>query len=333
MNAINFLSSGTYLVLPLPSSPKVYLSIDSGVVSKKSFELYNPFSFKAKLLKQVAKLLCIHLNFLAKRILPTFTAQQSDFIIFLENKISKKIKVSAYLATANDKIVLQIICENKIYGYLKFPISQEGIHRVLNEKKAIEIFANKNLIAPILMDGEYNKSPFIILENIAGEISDINNNDYKKVLVSFQKTNTFLLYKHPRIIQLENKCKNLKLNNLQKKLGHICEKSTTTYKEVLEHGDFAPWNLIKTKERGLIAFDFEYFHDNGLEFLDELKYHYQVENLLKKKKGEDLLLSLKNKLDIIEFEFIFSVFLIKEICNKEELAEDYSQEEFLLNLL
>ena len=57
--------------------------------------------------------------------------------------------------------------------------------------------------------------------------------------------------------------------------------SEVNYLEVYEHGDFAPWNLMVT-EKGIIPFDFEYFEEFGLEYLDEIKYHFQIEHFLKR---------------------------------------------------
>jgi hypothetical protein len=106
----------------------------------------------------------------------------------------------------------------------------------------------------------------------------------------------------------------------------------TTYREVYEHGDFAPWNIIQTNT-GLVPFDFEYFEEIGLEYLDELKYHVQIENLLKAKTGLELIDSISAKVNISEFQIMFQIFLIKEILTKTKGNESIGLEESLLQLL
>ena len=53
MKDFNFFSDNKYIVLPTKTKPKVFLSIDNNC-KKNSFKLYQPFSFKAKLLKSIA---------------------------------------------------------------------------------------------------------------------------------------------------------------------------------------------------------------------------------------------------------------------------------------
>ena len=55
MEVIDFLSEGTYVVLPTKATPKVLLTINNSKLAKQAFKLYNPFSFKAKFLKNVVE--------------------------------------------------------------------------------------------------------------------------------------------------------------------------------------------------------------------------------------------------------------------------------------
>jgi hypothetical protein len=50
----------------------------------------------------------------------------------------------------------------------------------------------------------------------------------------------------------------------------------------IQHGDFAPWNLIKSAERGLTAIDWEYGLHSGFPGLDLAQYMLQVTGLIRR---------------------------------------------------
>ena len=99
----------------------------------------------------------------------------------------------------------------------------------------------------------------------------------------YRKKNTYKLQTHPRIIELRLNLKDNGLLDILKLINEGVKSGKDEYLEVFEHGDFAPWNLIQTKEN-ILPFDYEYFEENGLQFLDELMYHFRVITLLKGKK-------------------------------------------------
>ncbi|MDG1398531.1 MAG: hypothetical protein P8P88_09110, partial [Polaribacter sp.] len=104
------------------------------------------------------------------------------------------------------------------------------------------------------------------------------------------------------------------------------------YSEVYEHGDFAPWNIVKTKN-GMAAFDFEYFVENGLEYLDIIKYHFQVGRLLKGKNQNDLYQYVSDKIGISEIREMLSLFLLKEIMNSYQQNKASNFETKMLNFI
>lgn len=333
MEAINFSSEGTYVVLPTKANPKVLLSINNSKLAKRAFKLYNPFSFKAKFLKTVVQFLCLYCNPLAKHVLPIIKVSKSDFISFLESELKvSSLTSSIYKGTINDKLVLQLQTDNGIIGYVKYPLNKLGLKHLLNEKKAIEILSHKKLAEPFLLSQAYNNTPFLILKAIEGEIKEDNNIDINLILNTYKKPQSFLLKEHPRIKQL---CDTLITFNLQSyfnALEHICRSSQELYYEVFEHGDFAPWNIIESENES-IPFDFEYFEENGLEFLDAIKYHFQIEHLLNGKTGKELINSVSAKVILKEFEIVFKVFLIKEIINKKETKQSFELEASLFKTL
>lgn len=332
MNTKDFISSNVVVSLPTKSNPKVYLAVGSAKTANLSFSLYNPFSRKGKVLKWLVKLLCVKCNGLALCLLPVIKNNKSEFIKHIEEQLGVEFICSVYIATAKDKVVLQLIVKEEIYGYLKFPLSEIGKERLENEKKALGIFSKKNIISNLLYSGCYNETPFIILDNIEGKISKLANQDYLKLIPLFYKNNTYKLREHPRVLSILSQLKLANLIDLESKLSSIIKKSEITYKEVYEHGDFAPWNIIQTNN-GLVPFDFEYFEENGLQYMDELKYHHQIENLLNLKEGEELIDSISSKINIPEFIILYQIFLIKEILSKIKINESVEIEKTLLRII
>ena len=330
MNATKFLSEGIYIKLPFGSNVKVFLSINSKEGSKLSFKLFNPFSKKARLFKFILRIFCVHLNFLSKIVFPTLKVKKSDFICFLNTKLALEITSSLYIATAKDKYVLQLQNNNEIFGYLKFPTTNDGKKRLLNEQFAISILSKIGLVPDLILYDTYKQNPFIILKNLNGSIGDIKKDEYELILNSFKKNNKYKLINHPRIIELKNKILgSSSLHHLTNELESLSLSSSKEYFEVYEHGDFAPWNLIRTSN-GIIPFDLEYFNEVGLEYMDEIKYHFQIERLINGKRDLDLISTIDSKVLIDDFHILFKIFLVKEILLKKENVESFNFEESLL---
>ncbi|WP_282074664.1 hypothetical protein [Maribacter aquivivus] len=332
MKSKDFISRNVVLPLPTKANPKVYLAVGSSKIATLSFSLYNPFSSKGKVLKWLAKLLFEKFNRFSLLLLPVVKNNHSDFIKYIEEQLGAEFISSVYIATANDKVVLQLIKKDEIYGYLKFPLTKIGIERLENEKKAIDIFSEKSMVSSLLYSGSYKGIPFIIIENIEGQISELSKQDYLKLIPLFYKNNTFKLREHPRVIAILKELKLANLRDLESWLWNIIKISELYYKEVYEHGDFAPWNIIQT-DTGLVPFDFEYFEETGLEYMDELKYHHQIETLLNLKEGEQLIDSISSKINIPDFKILYQIFLIKEILRKIKIKESVENEKILLNII
>lgn len=333
MDANKFLSSGNFILLPTKSQPKVHLSFDKESILHNAFKLYNPFSKKAKIFKSVVVFVSKYFKPLCSLVLPIVKIEQSEFSKYLNNVLNKNLTISLYKATECDKFVLQLQDEESIiYGYLKFPLSEIGKQRVLNEKQAITLLSNQNIIPELLFNGNYKGTPFIILKNIEGIIKQVPDDSYKNVLKLFYKKKVHKLFEHPRVVGLLQQLKVLGLNEYHVQLQNLLKNSNAIYKEVYEHGDFAPWNLIQTS-KGIIPIDFEYFVENGMEFLDEIKYHFQINYLLHGHQGKELINKIEGKLNIDEFNLVFYIFLLKEIINKLENKESIELEISLLKTL
>lgn len=332
MEVISFFSSNKYIALPHKKKPKVFLAIDNKKISKLSFDLYNPFSLKAKILKFVLRFVFLNFNSIAKRIFPLVHAGKSIFISHLEQSLQKEIHSSVYISTDLDKVVIQLISKNVILGYAKYPLKNTAVKKIENEKNAIEILSKDKIVSPLLHYSIYKDKPIIITKNEIGISKILSAAEYKPILLIFRKKNKTRLINHNRIKSIRKELESYKLNDLVLLLDNLISISKQEYHEAYEHGDFAPWNLLYSNGK-VIPFDFEFFVEKGIDYFDEIKYNFQIENLLNKKNGKDLINSISTKVNIIEFNIIFIIFLMKEIIENKKASTSYNQELSLINLL
>ena len=326
-----FFSLNSYIFLPTKNNPKVALAIDNATLSRNSFKLYNPFSKKAQILKNIIEFTTINMNFSTQ----IFTQKKvkSVFIKYLEKLLKQPLVSSLYFATINDKVVIQLqSTDAKILGYLKYPLNKVGLKHIKNEIEAFDILSSKKIIEPYILSQEYKGKPFLLLKELDGTIDVVSKKDIEDILIQFQRDESYKLSLHPRIVELK---KTLLKNNMKEyiiKIDKIISNSALEYKKVYEHGDFAPWNIVKVKDK-YIPFDFEYFLEDGLEYLDIIKYYYQIGKLLKSKKDKELITFVSEAVNIREIKELFELFLIKEILRGKEENEPFEFEENIIKIL
>jgi hypothetical protein len=329
MKDISFFSENTYLIIPNKSNPKVILAIGKGSVVKNSFKIYNPFSLKAKIFKSILSVFFINFNKILIKLFNFDVYENSEFILFLNSALKKTFTASIYNSTLKDKVVIQLQANDEIYGYVKFPLNRIGIKNIKNEINAIEILSKKKIVHLQIQSLMFKGTPFFILSELRGHIKNISGKDILGILELYKKNESFRLSNHPRIHEIKDSF----IKNNQKKELEILKKcvknSNEFYKEVYEHGDFAPWNILQTKD-GFSLIDFEYFNENGLEYFDLIKFHFQVGRLLLGKNGDDLYAYLIDKISINEIKEMVLLFLLKEIMfSKQQERECQFEEEML----
>jgi hypothetical protein len=310
MKDIDFFSSNSYIFLPTKNNPKVALCIDNSRLAKNAFKLYNPFSKKAQILKKFSFSLCVYGNFLSNFI--AIKQKKSAIVTYLEKLLEKELYISLYYATARDKIVMQLQTQDaQIVGYVKYPLNVQGVQRISNEIKALEILSSKNILKPYMLKDSYENRHFVILHELDGVIDIVSNDAVKTLVQKFRREKSYRLENHPRILSLKESLYTLNMFNELSALEKICKNSLVKYALVYEHGDFAPWNIVKVGDE-YIPFDFEYFVEDGLEYFDLIKYYYQIGNLLEAKSGDSLKNYVCSKIDMSEIEYLYDLYLIKE---------------------
>jgi hypothetical protein len=331
MNDIDFFSSSSYLFLPTKNKPKVALVVDSKKLTQNAFKLYNPFSRKAKIFKQLMLLASIYFKYIIRFIY--LKKEKSQFIIYLENKLKQSFIISIYFATIQDKVVLQLQSTDAlILGYLKFPLNDLGEQHIQNEIKAIKMLSTDKIVEPFILSSKYQGKSFLLIKEIKGKIESVDRKNLDIILEQFYKDKKYPLLLHPRIKKLKYLLTENCMTYYLSKLNDISKSSTMNYRLVYEHGDFAPWNIMKVDNR-YIPFDFEYFEEDGLEYFDLIKYYYQIGRLLNYKQDRELIGFIFNNIKIQEIKELFELFLIKEIIINRIENKSFEFEKKIIKIL
>jgi hypothetical protein len=328
----DFFSQGRYINLPFPKK-RVSLFVDNGKFFDTTSKLYQPFSRKAIYFKKG----CLFLFKFSPRILKLVSIkhEKGEFIKFIEKQLSKELISSIYYPTIPDKLVLQLLSkEGSIYGYAKIGINKKGNAKIVNERNAIALlYGNIKLIdSNYLIDyGKYYSHEYIIVKELIGTSTHLDENEIHNVLEKLINKEGVTFKTHSGFNNLLDETSFLCLKKLTVVLKKISNNSKEKYGLVYEHGDFVPWNIIRDEKGKIKLFDFEYFLENGIQYMDEFNYHYQTGKLLKKLNTEELILYLKEKIDIEEFYMVFGVFLIRKIVQKTKEGSNSLQELNVLN--
>lgn len=332
MQSKEFFSEGSYINLPI-FSKRVSLNVSSLAFAKKSIQLYNPFSAKAKILKSTIFFLIKYIPLF--RLILSKKYSSGKFIVHLENKFSQKIHSSIYYPTVSDKIVLQLLLDQgKLLGYLKMGLNNRGNQKINNELQAIDELASVTKIVKkeyLIASGVYESNEYIIVKKIKGINKSISDSELLKELDKLNRNTKFILSEHPRLKNLILFSNQSNRNDLAEILKKISLSSKELYSLCYEHGDLAPWNIFVDKKKRIKFFDFEYFIKDGIENLDFFNYYYQIATKLDGfVEPTEILEYLKVKVKIKEFLEFLIVFLIHKILVNAMEDEDSKTEDKLL---
>lgn len=331
MKDISFFSEDTYLSIPNRENPKVILAIGNKYLAKNSFKIYNPFSTKAKLFKSIVRFFTVNFNNFFLHLLSEEIKENSEFINFLNNEYKIKFNSSIYNATLKDKVVVQLQTDGSVFGYVKFPLNEMGLKNISNEIYALETLKEKGILNLQMKSLKFKGIPFFILPELKGNISKLSDDEILRLLEPYKKDISLKLKDQERVKEIKEFLIQQNLKNELVILENALNKSNEYYYEVYEHGDFAPWNIVKTKE-GLVPFDFEYFTERGVEYFDLIKYHFQVGRLLQGKNQEDLYMYISQKILIKEIKQMLSLYLLKEIMSafQQQKSADFESQMLIL---
>lgn len=322
---MDFLSKNRYIALPPFQKPKVFLAVDTPSIAKNSLKLYRVYSKKALILKGLVSFLAKYklINLFAK------PADQSDFAAFLEKnspflKAYDDLILSKYMATDQDKIILQIQSGFQVKGYVKYALNDKGADKISREIEGTAKMKSLGIkTLTITEEGSYKDLPYFISE----EVEEIQASDFSLPDFPFERLcqdASYKLAEHPRILSLRKYFEEKGQEQHLKLLDQLAASSTQAYRLAYEHGDFSPWNLFINKSE-VWLFDLEFYEEEGIELFDKIAYHFRYATHLKGMDGNELATYIIDQLGIEASEglILFKVFLLKELVEKDVFGREH----------
>lgn len=310
---MNFLSGNKYISLPPFVKAKVHLAVDTAAIAKNSLKLYRVYSAKAIFLKKVLQLLA------SASILSLFAHKEkhSSFAKFLASELkldTAALVFSAYIATDGDKIILQIQVDHKILGYVKYALNDAGKEKLQRELSGIAKVKELGMHSlDIFHEGSYEGYPFFISREV--EENETNRKegepDFTACLAKLKQKESFPLQAHPRFTLLRDFFASKNQKDALSLIDKLSAESSASYALAYEHGDFCPWNVFVLGDR-ISLFDLEFFEEKGIEYFDDIAYHFRVATHLKGLDGQELFQYVSNRVTLPEPEIMFKLFLLKE---------------------
>jgi hypothetical protein len=183
------------------------------------------------------------------------------------------------------KLVIALVASDtfEIVGIAKIPLQPRAKSRIINEAKILRRLAKEKAgLAPLRIGLDRNKGVSIqqavvgrqlgrrfstehmsFLHQLAYPSKDLSLQKYVGTLIDSVRSN-------PSLAQVDREF-------LARLLGRIT--SETLLPSVWIHGDFAPWNLMRSRDGGIIAIDWEAAKPRGLPAFD-LLYYFTIQSFV-----------------------------------------------------
>jgi hypothetical protein len=166
--------------------------------------------------------------------------------------------------------------DGSVIGYLKLATTEQAKRRLAHEREILRVLATG--FGPIMLkSGAIGETEALLLAPIVGiplaarspPASDII--DFAR---SLPRGAAVALSQHPWIRDMRGICNAPSLEDALADLDH------RRWAIVFQHGDFAPWNLLRTTSGAIVALDWEYGAAEGFAYLDLCHFILQVAALV-----------------------------------------------------
>ena len=250
----------------------IYQIPETSQLGYKAFSQMSFFSIKKKIIIKI--FLYIYRVNIPKYLNNIFSKKKNIF--------SKELFISiTNTAHENSKEIKFIIDNNtrKIKYLEKKSNVSKTKSKIKNESKILIYLKKKKLnLSPKLISINKNRQEFLNFNH--------TNTNFDKPKIIFLKK--LIQNRKVNLDHWINKIKRLKTydkNEFQsiKKIIKIIPKNLQS-RYVIEHGDFAPWNLLEDKNKNVIAIDWEFGELQSLPFIDIIHFQSKIDFLLNHKK-------------------------------------------------
>lgn len=321
-----FLPKGKYFGFPNIENFKYLFDVSSFKHRKLSLSFFKPKGKKGWVWKGIR--LAFPFFQLAMKSKIINVKENGEYYNSIKELFGGEVRITTYSSTDKDKLVLRVIKDYKVVGFLKIGLNELGNKHLLQEKigwKKVKELGFNSIVESELAFDEHTA---LVLKVVEGDELTVDQGIPKNILDQFSYDKRINLNEHPRYLNLSNDFPDLDLG-----LEAYYMNSGIEFGLCFEHGDFSPWNIIKSRE-SLQIIDLEFSEVNGIEGMDEIKYIYCIERYVNNLNSTELVSKLQQSLNPDLAKYILPLFLVKEIRYRKEMSHDFNYElEALKNTL
>lgn len=177
----------------------------------------------------------------------------------------------------SQKLTVQLRAEGRLVGYAKIAESKRAQARLHTEWCVLRQLS-PGLGPQVLRFGEIGSAKALVVAPVEGRpvaARPILTRRIREVLSRFATGQSAGIDAHPWAVRTRQR------NGAE--LDHLIERLVgRPWSVLIQHGDFAPWNLLASRDGAIVAIDWEYGSDQGMDYLDAAYFILQTGYLMRR---------------------------------------------------
>ena len=264
------------MALPNWQQPRLFLPVVDGPLQRwKMAKLYPAYKNVARLYRSILKFRAFSGSGEIRK-----TKDNSHSLeAFLKDHFPQPILPVVMLGTPGptQKVIMQLWHPSRgIVAYLKYAEKEKACLRLEKEYHVLSKLPSDIGPRPLKKDNIGNGKGLLITP-VQGKPLSVKLPPHPKIeplLQQLYSSKKMAIDAHPAI-------RSLYLRNTEQVERWIDVLGQRKWEIVIEHGDFAPWNILQSASGSISVIDWEYGNHQGFPFLDLLYYFFQISFLVK----------------------------------------------------
>lgn len=269
-----YFPADTHVVaLPNSSKPKLFMMSDGLLQRWRHSRLYPAYRPTAQLYRLALRLKAV-LTIGASYQTTGFTWELAEFLQPVFPNVTAAVVLLGTPGPAQ-KITVQLWNSDKVIGYLKFADKPAAKARLEREHTVLKALP-QGIVPRVISYGTFNGGMALITAPVSGKalparLASIRiANSY---LNNLQQTSEYSIDNHPWV-------KRMRTEHAKVIDAWLTPLFDYKWRTVFQHGDFAPWNILRSDHDRLLAIDWEYGSVDGFPMLDHAYFMLQVAVLM-----------------------------------------------------
>lgn len=263
------------LALPSIDRPRLYMVSQSTAQRWRHSGMYPAFRWTARAYRTALRLKgSLGLG-------PTIQSPSVDWALaeFLQSCLPRVGGAVVALGTPGpaQKITVQLWDGVRILGYLKYGRAPRAKARLEQEHEMLGALP-ANVGPRVLKYAEYGEGKALVTEPIMGHSVPPRlplRSNMRRFLDGLYQDTGVALERHPWVRYMQHRFGRM----IEPWLEPLADQS---WPVVIQHGDFAPWNVLHGSDGTLAAIDWEYGNAKGFPHMDAAHYLLQVAALMRR---------------------------------------------------